>query len=97
MAEGRSRIWIWLLVGGGLFALFVVAVFTLVFLSFGGQNEESFSGFGSKIAVVELDGIIFSPKQIVPQIRKFADDDYGKKTSAPWRTGKSGPASTLFR
>src|ERR1700681_4634422 len=75
MAEGRSRIWIWLLLGGGLFALFVVAVFTLVFLSFGGQNEESFSGFGSKIAVVELDGIIFSPKQIVPQLKKFADDD----------------------
>src|SRR3981081_3092452 len=75
MADGRSRIGVWLLVGGGFFALFVVAVFTLVFLSFGGQNEESFSGFGSKIAVVELDGVIFSPKQIVPQLKKFADDD----------------------
>src|SRR5580692_9776055 len=75
MTEGRSRIWIWLLVGGGLFALFVVAVFTLVFLSFDGQNEQSFSGFGSRIAVVELDGVIFSPKQIVPQLKKFADDD----------------------
>ena len=30
---------------------------------------------GSKIAVVELDGVIFSPKQIVPQLKKFADDD----------------------
>src|SRR6266852_2820592 len=75
MAEGRSRIWIWFLVGGGLFALFVVAVFTLVYLSFGGRDEDSFSGFGSKIAVVELDGVIFSPKQIVPQLKKFADDD----------------------
>src|SRR5712671_2720656 len=75
MTEGRSRIWIWFLVGGGLFALFVVAVFTLVYLSFGGRDEESFAAFGSKIAVVELDGIIFSPKQIVPQLKKFADDD----------------------
>jgi protease-4 len=75
MAEGRSRIWIWVLVGGGLFALFVVAVFTLVYLSFGGKDEESFTGFGSKIAVVDLDGVIFSPKQIVPQLKKFADDD----------------------
>ena len=50
MAEGRSRIWIWVLVGGGLFALFVVGVFTLVYLSFGGQDEETFSGFGPKIA-----------------------------------------------
>ncbi|MGB8012818.1 MAG: signal peptide peptidase SppA [Terriglobales bacterium] len=76
MAEGRSRIWIWVLVGGGLFALFGVAVFTLVYLSFGDRDEESsFTGFGSKIAVVELDGVIFSPKQVVPQLKKFADDD----------------------
>src|ERR1700728_5232660 len=76
MAEGRSRIWVWFLVGGSLFALFVVAVFTLVYLSFGGsRDEDSFAGFGSKIAVVNLDGVIFSPKQIVPQLKKFADDD----------------------
>ena len=63
--------------GGGLFTLFVVAVFTLVYLSFGGNDEESssFAGFGSKIGVVELDGVIFSPKQVVPQLKKFADDD----------------------
>ncbi len=75
MSEGRSRIWVWLVVGGGVFVLFAVAVFTLVYLSFGGSDEESFSGFGSKVAVVELDGVIFSPKQIVPQLKKFADDD----------------------
>jgi len=75
MAEGRSRIWIWVLVGGGFFTLFVAAVFTLVYLSFGGRDEESFSAFGSKIAVVDLNGVIFSPKQIVPQLKKFADDD----------------------
>jgi protease IV len=75
MAEGRSRVWLWLLFGGGAFLLFVVAVFTLVYLSFGGQDEQSFSGFGSKIAVVDLDGVILSPKQIVPQLKKFADDD----------------------
>src|ERR1700691_5141876 len=75
MAERRSRIWIWLVVGGGLFLLFVAAVFTFVYLSLGGQEEESFTAFGSKIGVVELDGVIFSPKQIVPQLKKFADDD----------------------
>src|SRR5258708_2071009 len=75
MAEGRSRIWIWFLVGGGLFALVVVGVFNLAYLRFGGRDEESSAGFGSKIAVVNLDGVIFSPKQIVPQLKKFADDD----------------------
>src|SRR5579862_5913693 len=75
MAEGRSRVWLWVLLGGGLFTLFVVAVFSLVYLSFSGRDDESFTGFGSKIAVVDLDGVIFSPKQIVPQLKKFADDD----------------------
>ena len=75
MAEGRSRIWVWVLVGGGLFALFAVAVVTLVYFSFGGGGEESFSGFGPKIGVVELEGVIVSPKQVVKQLKAFADDD----------------------
>ena len=75
MAEGRSRVWVWFLVGGGLFFVFVVAVFTLVYFSFGGHDEESFSGFGSKIGVVELDGVIVTPKQVVKQLKAFADDD----------------------
>ena len=75
MSEGRSRVWLWLLIGGGAFALFAVAVFALVYLSFGGSDEESFGGFGDKIAVVDLDGVILSPKQIVPQLKRFADDD----------------------
>ena len=65
----------WLLVGGGLFMLFVAAVFTLVYFSFNNQEEESFTGFGSKIGVVELDGVIVSPKQVVTQLKHFADDD----------------------
>jgi len=75
MSEGRSRIWVWFLVGGGLFTLFVVAVFTLVYFSFSSRDEQSFSGFGSKIGVVDLDGVIVSPKQVVTQLKRFADDD----------------------
>src|SRR6266567_2107009 len=75
MAEGRSRVWLWLLIGGGAFLLFVVAVFTLVYFTFRGGDQESFSGFGEKIAVVDLEGVILSPKQTVTQLKKFADDD----------------------
>jgi protease-4 len=76
MAEGRSRWWIWVLIGGGVFALFVVAVFTLVYLSFGTEaDNDGFSGFGSKIGVVDLTGVILSPKQVVGQLKKFAEDD----------------------
>ena len=31
--EKRSRTWLWVLVGGGAFFLFVLAVFTLVYLT----------------------------------------------------------------
>lgn len=58
-----------------MFVLFAAVVFTLVYMSFGGHDEDSFAAFGSKIGVVDLDGVIFSPKQIVPQLKKFADDD----------------------
>jgi protease-4 len=75
MAEGRSRVWLWLLLGGGAFLLCVVAVFTLVYFSFRGGDQESFNAFGDKIAVVDLDGVILSPKQTVSQLKKFADDD----------------------
>src|SRR5271157_3665764 len=76
MAEQRSHTLLWILIGGGAFFLFVLAVFSLVYLSLhAGSSESSFSGFGPKIGVVDLDGVIFAPKQVVPQLKKFADDD----------------------
>ena len=74
MADGRSRAWIWLLIGGGAFLFFVIAVFSLVYLVFGGSQDDSLA-FGDKIAVVDLEGVILSPKQVVSQLKKFADDD----------------------
>ena len=74
MADGRSRAWMWLLIGGGAFLFFVIAVFSLVYLVFGGSQDDSLA-FGDKIAVVDLEGVILSPKQVVSQLKKFADDD----------------------
>ncbi|HEX7895290.1 MAG TPA: signal peptide peptidase SppA [Terriglobales bacterium] len=77
MAEnGRPRIWLWVLIGGGAFFLFVLAVFTLVFLAFhaGGHND-GLSAFGDKIGVVDLDGVILDPTGTVDELRRLADDD----------------------
>jgi protease-4 len=73
---GRSRTLLWIVIGGGAFFLFVLAVFTLVYLTLR-TNEEStaFRGFGNKIGVVDLEGVIISPKIVVDQLKKFADDD----------------------
>src|SRR5690348_14035903 len=72
--NGRSRVWLWVLIGGGAFFLFVLAVFTLVFLAFHASGEQS-SLFGDKIGVVDLDGVILSPTETVEPLRKLADDD----------------------
>jgi len=77
MAEnGRSRTWLWILIGGGAFFLFVLAVFTLVYLTLhAGGEQASFTSFGDRIGVVELEGVIIDPKVVVDQLKKFGDDD----------------------
>jgi len=76
MAEGRSRTWLWVLIGGGAFFLFVLAVFTMVYLTLhaGGGETTSLTSFGDRIGVVDLDGVILSPQPVVDQLKKFADD-----------------------
>src|SRR5437867_8140081 len=74
--EKRSRTLLWILIGGGAFFLFVLAVFTLVYLTLHtGERTSSLSSFGDKIGVVDLEGVIISPKIVVDQLKKFADDD----------------------
>jgi protease IV len=76
MPEGRSRTLLWILIGGGAFFLFVLAVFSLVYLSLhaGGGETASITSFGDRIGVVDLDGVILSPQPVVGQLKKFGDD-----------------------
>src|SRR4029453_13568392 len=72
----RSRVWLWVVIGGGAFFLFVLAVFTLFSLTVrSGQDNAALTGFGDKIGVVDLEGVILSPKIVVGQLKKFAEDD----------------------
>jgi protease-4 len=77
MTEAKgSRTLLWILIGGGSFFLFVLAVFALVYITLRTGAEGSFAGgFGDKIAVVDLEGVILSPKTVVEQLKKYADDD----------------------
>jgi len=75
MPERRSHTLLWILVGGGAFFLFVLAVFSLVFLALhAGSSDAGFGGFGDRIGVVDLDGVILSPQPVVSELKKFADD-----------------------
>ena len=53
----------------------MLAVFSLVYLTLhAGSSEASFGGFGDRIGVVDLDGVILSPEPVVGQLKKFNDD-----------------------
>jgi len=72
----RSRIWLWVLIGGGALFLFVLAVFTLVYVALhvSGRGAGLYA-FGDKIGVIDLEGVILDPSEVVEELRKFADDD----------------------
>ena len=71
----RSRAFLWVLLGGGAFFLFLLLVFALVYFTVRSeQKSSSFRSFGDKIAVVDLEGVILSPKDLVEQLRKYGDD-----------------------
>ena len=72
--QPRSRAFLWVILGGGAFFLFLVAIFALVYFSVRSQQKDGFSGFGDKIGVVDLEGVILNPKDVVEQLRKFAED-----------------------
>jgi len=73
--QPRSRVFLWVLLGGGAFFLFLLAVFALVYFTARARQKDSFAGFRDKIAVVDLEGVILSPKDTVEQLRKFGDDN----------------------
>jgi protease IV len=77
MAETKtSRTLLWIVIGGGAFFLFVLAVFVLVYLTLRSGEQSTFaSSFGDKIAVVDLEGVILSPSPVVEQLKKYGDDD----------------------
>jgi protease-4 len=72
--QPRSRVFLWVIVGGGAFFLFLVAIFALVYFSVRSQQKDTFAGFGDKIGVVDLEGVTLNPKDVVEQLREFADD-----------------------
>src|SRR5438445_3777926 len=71
----RSRLWLWLLLGGGAFIVFIIAVFALLILASHGNDEKSEFSFGDKIGVIDLEGVIIEPQTIAKQLKKFGEDD----------------------
>ena len=69
-----SRVFLWVVLGGGAFFLFVVVLFALVYAAVKSQDHSEFGGFGDRIAVVDLNGVIVEPKSVVSQLKRYGDD-----------------------
>ena len=73
--EKKSRLWLWILVGATAFFVLLLSVFTLVGLAMRGSHGGEFAGFGDKIGVIDVEGVILDPRTVVKQLREFRRDD----------------------
>ncbi len=93
--EARARTWLWVLVGGGAFFIFLIAVFTLVYLvAKSGNQQAQFTGFGDKIAVVDVEGVIIEPRTVVKELKRYAKDDSIKAIILHINTPGGGAAAS---
>ncbi|HEX6881355.1 MAG TPA: S49 family peptidase, partial [Terriglobales bacterium] len=94
MSEQKRRYWPWFLVGGGVFFLFLLFVFTILYFAMRGGSSDEFSGFGEKIAVIDVEGVIVSPKETVDNLKRYADDDSIKAIVLHLNTPGGGAAAS---
>jgi len=73
----RRSPWFWVAILGGGALVIILLITTMVWgivKSVSGDNSAGINGFGSKIAVIDIDGAITDPDKIDDQLRKFGDD-----------------------
>jgi protease IV len=92
--DARSRTWLWIVIGGGAFFIFLLAVFTLVYLAAKNNQQAEFTGFGDKIAVVDIEGVIIEPRTIVKELKRYAKDDSIKAIILHINTPGGGAAAS---
>src|SRR5438309_11340485 len=73
--EKKSRLWLWILVGATAFFVLLLSVFALVGLAMRGSHGGEFAGFGDKIGVIDVEGVILDPRTVVKQLLEFRRDD----------------------
>jgi protease IV len=70
----RTRdIVIGVIIGGSFLVFFLIMAITLIYGRFG--EADGFSGLGSKVAIVNLNGVIASSTEIVRQLDRWGRDD----------------------
>src|SRR5450631_696232 len=75
--ERKHSFGFWLLVSGGIFAVFLAVVSLIIFATVRSiAGDTQFAALsGDSIGVVDIDGVILSSDTVVDQIRKFEQDN----------------------
>jgi protease IV len=74
-AQRKRSTWFWVMIGGGLFAVFLAVIVGLAFAIVHATGGGQLSALGSdNIGVIDVDGVILSAETPIGQLRKFADD-----------------------
>ncbi len=71
-----------------------MAVFTLVYVSVKADQDSGFGGFGDKIAVVDVEGVILEPRTVSDHLKKYGDDDSVKAIILHINTPGGGVAAS---
>ncbi len=72
MARTRDIV-IGVIIGGSFLVFFLIMAITLIYGRFG--EADAFSGLGSKVAIVNLDGVISSSTEIIRQLDRWGRDN----------------------
>ena len=70
----RNRMFIWLLLGGGAFVLFLVTVAALV-VTIGSSDSRGEFAFGDRIQVVNIDGALTDSRFLLDQMKRYEDSE----------------------
>jgi protease-4 len=72
MADRRTNLLLWIVVGGAAFVFFVLSLLALA-LYFSGEGSPSFSLSSNQIAQLDLEGIIFDSKEFDGLLREYGN------------------------
>ena len=74
MNKQQSKVLTWMIIGGGLFALFVAILFALVLFTIRDEEGDAFGFTENKIGVIEVSGFILQSKSFIEQLQRFAEN-----------------------
>lgn len=72
MAQKRSNLLLWIILGGGAFIFFILCLLALA-VYFSGESSPGLNFSGNQVAAIELEGTISDSKDFIDQLKDFGN------------------------